>query len=656
MQWAARISIFRRLFWASVIVAILPGLIIFLLGEVVYIQTFNDRSQAVQVSTDSVKLAATQLANLQQLNSDLIALHAEKVVTRNVSGTPNEDIQTLERNLKNEITTLQASFGRGLDTYRQQYLIAASTNMASVRNLLSGDSDFASISSDQQQTLNTIADQEWRDYMQAQQQSLQLLDSSASDSQLQAAMKTVNSKYTPLERDWNHVVAVAETVGDRVAEVGPDQLKPLWMATGVAGLGILLIVIIVGYSVNLTIARPLRQLALLTRRIGQGDTQARARVEGGDEIALVASSMNTMLDSIVRLIQETRAQREALQSWIDKLAIEVSGVAGGNLRVQAEVTNTPIGVLAEFFNYMVRELSALVVRVTVATRAVEHSTSLILQHLFQLSKTSDVQLQQISEAKVELNRMADSNRQVAERIHYMAGTSNEAQSIIDRGRNAVNQANEGMQRMHRLVQETTGRVAMLDDHSQEINNILDVILNIAQQTNALAHNAASQAEKAGANGKGFGAVAADIQRLAERARTQVGSVASIVQTVRRDIRQASLAMHETERECFEGAKLTHDASRSLEFIFSSIERQAGEITSINQTTMHQLQAFSAVEHTVRSIADSARQVNKQAHEAARQLDSLAQLVKELRSSVGVFKLREQDSGATTPLTSGTMSL
>src|SRR5207237_1455242 len=158
-----------------------------------------------------------------------------------------------------------------------------------------------------------------------------------------------------------------------------------------------------------------------------GATSARARMAGRDEIFLVASSMNNMLDNIVRLIQDAQAQRDNLQTQVEKLVSEVSGVGEGDLRVQAEVTADTLGVLADSFNYMVEELGSLVVRVKMVAHEVESSTTMTYERMSQLVEVADTQINQIGEAVVEVERMADSSRQVANRANIIYNVASDAQ-------------------------------------------------------------------------------------------------------------------------------------------------------------------------------------------------------------------------------------
>src|SRR5215813_7954061 len=151
----------------------------------------------------------------------------------------------------------------------------------------------------------------------------------------------------------------------------PTQADSLTLTTVIALLVTTGAVTVLGFLMNLTITRRLRHLVALTRRISNGETDKRAVLTGRDEIYRVAASMNTMLDSIVRLLQQTRGQHDDLRAQVEKLVNEVNSVGEGDLRVQAQVTTDTLGILADSFNHMIAELNGLVIRVKKYTRQVE---------------------------------------------------------------------------------------------------------------------------------------------------------------------------------------------------------------------------------------------------------------------------------------------
>lgn len=244
--------------------------------------------------------------------------------------------------------------------------------------------------------------------------------------------------------------------------------------------------------------------------------------------------------------------------------------------------------------------------------------------------------------------MADMNRQVADRAQALAVIALEARNTAQTGRESVQQTFEGMGRIHAYVQDTAGKVQALGDNSREINNIVGVISTIAQQTNRLALDAAVQAATAGEHGKGFGAVAADIRRLAERAKDQASSIARIVRTVNEEIDAASLSMKDTERETSLGAKQAEEIGSALESIFGVVELQSSEIEVINQMANHQLQSSNAVARIMQNVSGLTQQSSANTRGAARNMEHLARLAEQLLRSVEAFKLPENPNYAALP--------
>lgn len=666
-RFLSNIPIFRRIFIAFALAAIVPGVVLVLLTSF-FLNSLNTQSQAVSISFDAQTQAAQQQQSLQRMNAILQTRFTDIFATLQ-GGVHDPSLSNTGGLIGSDIAARQGEFTQALATYQSDFELATSSNMSTIRNILiSNDpNEAATLITGQQQALDAVAGTGqtsanqglWTIYQGLQTLEMKKLD--ALDPTLQPngqipqltsielnqryedAYKVLweaNNAFTELKNSWNLVADDAATIGVKVTAVGPSQIQPVLAATAIALFSILLIVIVTGYIVNLTITQPLRQLASLTKKITKGDTSARARISSRDEIATVANSMNNMLDNIVHLIQDAQAQRDILQGQVEKLVSEVSGVGEGDLRVQAEVTADALGVLADSFNYMVEELGSLVVRVKMVAREVESSTTMTFERMTQLVEEADLQIRQIAEAAIEIERMAGASRQVAERAQVLYSGAREARLIAESGRGAVQQTIEGITRVQENVQETSSKVQVLGERSREINNIVEVISNIAHSTNRLALDAAIQAAMAGENGKGFGAVAADIRRLAERAKEQANSIGRIVRSVRDDIGAVAVSMRDTERETAAGAKLAEEAGTSLGSIFSVIERQASEIEVINSMVLQQQASSNAVVQIMHGVSESTQQSSTSTREAAQNMERLARLAEQLLASVEAFKLRE----------------
>jgi twitching motility protein PilJ len=616
--FVSNIPIFRRLFYAFLLAAIIPGIIISALS-IVFINTQNTRNQAVQANTNMLRDTMVISSELQR-SKDLF------------SGFNGMQTQAFVHT----ISGIQQSTDTNIKRYVQQYQLTNTPQMSAIRSmLLEGNSD-TKIVTDQQEAMKQV-EQLWPICRNAQGQVLKSINQAGNTDTL---IQQMNGRCDVVQTTWTHLAQIADQVSTAVTQTDPSQTNPMILTTIIALLATILTVVMIGYIVNLTIIRPIRQLTALTRRIAEGETRARADILGHDEIYTVANSMNNMLDNIGRLIQETQSQRDVLQGQVEKLVSEVSGVGEGDLRVQAQVTTDALGVLADSFNYMVEELGSLVIRVKMVAHEVASSTTANLDCMTQLVETGDMQIKQISEAAVEVERVALSSQQVANRSQRLYDVAHIARQDAQIGRESVQQAIEGMGRINDNVQETADKVQTLGDRSREINDIVAVISSIAHQTNRLALDAAIQAAMAGENGKGFGAVAADIRRLAERAKDQTNKITSIVRGVREDIGALAVSMQDTERETATGTTLTQETGVALESIFAAVEHQAHEIEIINQAAMQQLHASSSVVQIMHEISDSTQQSSLSTRDASQNMERLTRLVEQLRASVEAFKLRE----------------
>src|SRR5579864_3039878 len=639
IRFLSNVPIFRRLFISFAVAAAIPAVVIILLGNF-YISTLTSHSEAVQTSFAAQSQASQEEVNLQRMNA-LVQTRFNQIFASLSGKITDPSLSNAGGLVGADIAEREADFDQALQNYQTNFDLTTSPNMTTIRSILINDntSTGPGIIADQQEALSLVATAKtglWPRYLGLQQQEINLLDSldptlpnhpstlpmdvlSSKYNQAYSLLWHANFDFTDLNNNWQRIVDDSVAMGKTVTSVGPTVTQPILIATVLAIISSILIVFSTGWLVNLTITQPLRRLAALTRRITKGDTSARARIAGRDEINLVANSMNNMLDNIVLLIQEAQAQRDNLQAQVEKLVSEVSGVGEGDLRIQAEVTADALGVLADSFNYMVEELGSLVVRVKMVAHEVENSTTMTFERMTQLVESADTQIRQIGESAIVVEHMADSSRQVAERARTLYAIAREARQTAQTGRESVLQTVEGMGRINSYVQETSTKVQALGDSSREIDSIVTVIANIAHQTNRLALDAAIQAAMAGDNGKGFGAVAADIRRLAERAKEQASQIARIVRSVREDIGAATVSMQDTERETSAGAQLAQEAGSALESIFSVVERQGREIEIINQMATQQLQSSNTIVQIMQGVSNSTQQSSLSTREAAQNM-------------------------------------
>lgn len=634
------LRIFPRLFILFTVMAVIAVLSMVLLGSF-YLQAEQTHAQAVKTSFEAQQIATTQQINLQRMNALLQARFAQIFASNNdlLHGDPS--LTASGALIEKDIVAREIDFDQTLQNYNTTYKIATSPNMSIIHHILASDDANAPLITSQQAALDNVTKTQWNAYKQLQDQVLAQLHNP--DLQYQPAYATLfqaNLKFQTLQQSWQTVVGAATTVGQAVTALSNSEIMPIQIATVLA---ILLIIVVIGFTaalVNATISRPLRQLATLTTKIARGDTSQRARVDGRDEIQMVASSMNNMLNSIVQLIKEAEMRHTTLQMQVERLIREVSGAGQGDLRVQATVSSDSLGVLASFFNYMVSELGVLVINFKTLANEVERATLQTYDDMAQLVDSADEQIERITSATTNISEMANTSRVVAQRVQVLSQVGGRVYQTTQSGRNAVLRTVEGMGHINNDVQLSAAKVQQLAEHSQEISDIVKIISGIAHQTNRLALDASIQAALAGENGKAFRAVADDIRRSAEIAKTQTTKIERIVKQVLEDIDSVTLSMQDTQTEAAAGAQLSREAGSAFEAIFSAIEYQSREIEMIDQAAQQQLQTSSSVAQVMRGVSSSTLQSSQSIREEAKRMERVAQLAEQLLISAEVFKLRD----------------
>jgi methyl-accepting chemotaxis protein len=401
LRFLTNMSITMRLMLAAAITALIPSLVISILGSS-YIDTLSRVNEMVRIENTAVNLATGMQADILRMNALLEGLNPSPA-------SAAENFQN-----SSEIDQLIDDFSSQLATYRRDYLIATSPAMQNIRAILQNDSQGNQAPASQQAMLYVVAMQ-WQDYYQpAQDKVLHDISVVHPDAQTLALdVAQANLEYLPLKGNVENLVGITERISQLVAEINSAKIQPTIFWTVTAFIFSMLVVFAVSYLINLTITRPLRQLVYLTERIAKGETNARAVVVGHDETYLVATSMNTMLDSIVLLMKNIQRQHDMLEDRVQRFITEIRGLGSGDLRLRAEVTSDALGFLAHSFNCMLDELSGQVLRVKVATDEIEILSRTAQLRMTQLVSVSAHQVQNMLEAVKTVEHMAETALAIA---------------------------------------------------------------------------------------------------------------------------------------------------------------------------------------------------------------------------------------------------
>ncbi|MGN6479235.1 methyl-accepting chemotaxis protein [Luteibacter sp.] len=339
-----------------------------------------------------------------------------------------------------------------------------------------------------------------------------------------------------------------------------------------------------------------------------------------------------------RRLETTSELNQRNQTAIMRLLDEMGTLAEGDLTIKATVTEDITGAIADAMNSAVDEMRNLVTTINetaVRVSAAAQETQATAMHL---ADAAEQQAQQITSATSAINQIATSMDTVSKDSAESADVAQRSVQIASRGAEVVRETIQGMDSIRDQFLETSKRIKRLGESSQEIGSIVELINDIAEQTNILALNAAIQAASAGEAGRGFAVVADEVQRLAERSASATKRIETLVQTIQSDTNEAVSSMEQTTAEVVAGARLAEDAGTAL----GDIERVSNDLSALIQNisaaARQQSAAATDTSATMNVIQEITSQTSLGASQTAESIGNLAQLANDLRLSVANFKL------------------
>jgi twitching motility protein PilJ len=345
-----------------------------------------------------------------------------------------------------------------------------------------------------------------------------------------------------------------------------------------------------------------------------------------------------------------RRENDRSQQAILRLLDELSSLADGDLTVQATVTEDITGAIADSINYAVEALRGLVITINHSSIQVDgatRQTQALAQHL---AKASGAQSKQIASATESAGGMASSTEEVSGNAERAADVARHSVEVAHKGGDAVRRTIDGMNTIRETIQETSKRIKRLGESSQEIGNIVELINDIAEQTNILALNASIQASMAGEAGRGFAVVADEVQRLAERAANATKQIEVLVRTIQTDTNEAVVSMERSTTDVVGGALLAENAGAALEEIEQVSNQIASLVQNISASARQQTSAAQAIARNMQVLKEISAQTADSTNATSGAIAKLAELSAGLRRSASGFRL--PGAAAPEPLASG----
>lgn len=408
------------------------------------------------------------------------------------------------------------------------------------------------------------------------------------------------------------------------------------------GAGALSMIAFFTVFVTYRIIRPVKELMVVAEALGRGDLSIKANVRTGDELEQLGDTLNQTIDRLQGLIQ-TETDRDKMQHQVMDLLSVVSTAAEGDLTVKAEVTADALGSVADAFNLMITELMSLVTQAHNVAIEIQRSTADILHSSDRMKRGAAQQADQIRSASDDVDTMSNTTQRMAQNADAATQASRKATEAAIKGGISVAETINGMQRIRAAVQTTGKKIKGLGERSLEIGAIIEVINEIATQTNLLALNAAIEAARAGEQGRGFAVVADEVRKLAERAARATKDITGLIKGIQVETSEAVTVMENGTREVEEGTKLADQAGTALREIEQIVKQTASLMTDITKAADDQVEVSAQVVHSMDTISKLTQETALGVQDTVSTIGKLANLSTRLTDAIGRFKIGKEFS-------------
>lgn len=389
--------------------------------------------------------------------------------------------------------------------------------------------------------------------------------------------------------------------------------------------------------------------AVLTRLQSSADTEEERRLvatidrasdaqrQVGDELVALARA-DTRPEAIERVFEEKMFPardrlRESIQSLVkhEQRLLEQAKLAATNSANSAITVVTALAVIIVFFASVVAFLLARTLgrQIGSAVGQVQSSSAELQSAASQQAAGAKEQATAMNEITTTINELLATSRQIAESAQRVASVSERAAGAARSGELTVKKASDAIGAIQRQVDLIVNHMLELGKKSQQIGAVLDIVSELAEQTNILAINATIEAAGAGETGRRFAVVADEIRKLADRVAGSTKEIRGLIDDVRSAVNTTVMQTETGSKAVDAGSRQFGDVAESFKQIADLVSTTTDAAREIELSTRQQSTAVEQVNLAIANVAQATKETESSSGQTLQTASQLATLSREL---------------------------
>jgi methyl-accepting chemotaxis protein len=354
--------------------------------------------------------------------------------------------------------------------------------------------------------------------------------------------------------------------------------------------------------------------------------------------ASVQSSMVTLILSIT-IISVIFFIAKQIITPLNNFSQRIISIHNANdLSQRVHESDDEIGLVAKEFNGFMAHFQSLIININSIVASLRESTQVVSNSVL---KTTDGLMNQATESDMvatAITEMGSAANEIANNAHNTKTKTDQAVANASIGQNRLDSTITNINKLSEELITAGERVNFLQEKSNGITSVLEVIKSIADQTNLLSLNAAIEAARAGEQGRGFAVVADEVRTLAVRTQNSTTEISSIID----ELQSTTIDIVNTVNQCkdqgLESASQAKETENVLNEIISDVNHIADMTVEVATAVEEQSGVVQEVDRNIIRIRDIGEQVSQDSQENAKASEQVAQLAQTLDKEAKVFTI------------------